>query len=102
MQPRDDLWEAIYQITALQYGDETARETIEGLRADPVLSTSNHLGLDTLAESVQGTLLYALRPSPRGESRGIAVVLGCGSVSMDSVTYPRGLLLYDCKSSQIL
>lgn len=95
LQGREDLWEVVGERAARYYGSEVAGAAVAELRGDPVLSTSNHFGIDTLAVSVHTTLLYALRPLPGGGARRTAVVLGCGSVSMDSVTYPMGLLLYD-------
>jgi hypothetical protein len=80
---------------ASYYGTDVAREAVAELRSDPVIPTSNHFGVDTFADSVQGTLLFALRPRAGGGSRRTVVVLGCGSVSLDNLTYPMGLLLYE-------
>jgi hypothetical protein len=91
LQNRDDLWEVIEQTASSYYGDMVASEAVAALRDEPILSTSNHFGIDTMAVSVQDTLLFAVRPGRRRRT----VVLGCGSVSMDSATYPMGLLLYD-------
>jgi hypothetical protein len=82
----------------LQYGPHVARQAVGDLRADPFVPTANHYGIDTFADSVQGTLLYALRPLPDGRPRGTAVVLGCSSISLDNLTYPMGLLLYESGS----
>lgn len=94
-QGRDDLWAVIGAQTEEYYGAEVARDAVAELRSDPMIPTSNHFGIDTFADSVQGTLLYALRPRPGGGRRRTVVVLGCGSVSLDNLTYPMGLLLYD-------
>ncbi|WP_084960758.1 hypothetical protein [Thermoactinospora rubra] len=90
-QDREDLWRAVADQTALWYGPAVAREVVADLREHPIVPTSNHFGVDTFADSVQGTLLFALRP---GAPRNV-VVLGFGSVSMNNLTYPMGLRLYD-------
>jgi len=89
------VWDAVGDQIAFYYGTDLVEEAVADLRADPMLPTSNHFGVDTFADSVQGTLLFALRPRPGGGRRRVVVVLGCGSVSLDNLTYPMGLLLYD-------
>lgn len=96
LQGRDDLWEVIGDQVAEHYGPEIAREAIAELRADPVAPTSNHFGVDTVADSVQGTLLFALRGSNGARrARRTIVVLGFGSISLNNLSYPMGLVLYD-------
>lgn len=92
---REDLWRVIEERVGAAYGADTARRAVAELRADPLVPTSNHFGIDTFADSVQGTLLHALRPLPDGRPRTTAVVLACSSVSLDNLTYPMGLMLYD-------
>ncbi|MFG1944099.1 hypothetical protein [Nonomuraea sp. NPDC048826] len=96
-QDRDDLYAAVAERTALSYGPEVAAEVAADLRAQPIVPTSNHFGVDTFADSVQGTLLFALRP---GAPRNV-VVLGFGSVSLNNLTYPMGLRLYDPRHGEL-
>ncbi|MGZ2356702.1 hypothetical protein LRE75_08405 [Streptomyces sp. 372A] len=91
----EDLWPVIATHVEALYGAETARVAVAELRADPLIPTSNHFGVDTFADSVHGTLLFGMRPLPRGRPRRTVVILGCSSVSMDNLTYPMGLLLYE-------
>lgn len=100
VQARDDLWDVIERTASPYCGSDIAREAVAELRDDPVLSTANHFGVDTLAVSVQETLLFALRPRRDGSLRRGAVVLGCSSVGMGSLTYPMGLLIYDHQNSR--
>lgn len=95
LQARDALWTAIEHQATRYYGAHTARAAVGELQADPVVPTSNHFGVDTFADSVQGTLLYSLRPAPNGEPRRTVVVFGFGSVSLNNLTYPMGIRLYD-------
>ena len=60
------MWDAVGDQIASYYGTDLAEEAVAELRADPMLPTSNHFGVDTFADSVQGTLLFALRPRPDG------------------------------------
>jgi hypothetical protein len=101
VQPSDDLWEVIGDHAAAHYGTELARTVVEEARADPLVPTSNHFGVDTFADSVQGTMLLALRPRPDGGRRRTVLVLGCGSVSLDNLTYPMGLRLYDPRGGDL-
>jgi hypothetical protein len=94
LQRRDDLWAAVESETTARYGAETAAEVVAGLRAEPLVPTSNHFGVDTVAESVQGTLLFSLRSERARRSRTV-VVFGFGSISMNNFSYPLGLQLYD-------
>jgi hypothetical protein len=90
-QPREDFVAAVHKRTVIAYGAHAAAEAASAVRDDPVVTTSNHFGLDTLAVSAHCTLLFALRRAAAPTS----VVLGCSSVSMDSGSYPMGLLIYD-------
>lgn len=100
-QGRDDLWRVIEDQATLHYGAEVAREAVAELRLDPTVPTSNHFGIDTFADSVQGTLLFGLRRRPDGGPKRTVVVLGCSSVSLDNLTYPMGLLLYDPRDGRV-
>jgi hypothetical protein len=101
LQPRHELWQAIAAEAAAHYGEATAAIVVEELLGDPIAPTSNHFGIDTLADSVQGTLLFGLRPLPGGPRRRTVVVLGFGSVSLNNLTYPMGLLLYDLCNGKV-
>jgi hypothetical protein len=90
-QERDDLLGVISDQTAALHGTAVADEVAADLRSHPIVPTSNHFGVDTFADSVQGTLLFSLRP---GGPRNV-VVLGFGSISLNNLTYPMGLRLYD-------
>ncbi|MFJ3088282.1 hypothetical protein [Streptomyces sp. NPDC086838] len=96
----EDLWPVIATHIEALYGAETARVAVAELRADPLIPTSNHFGVDTFADSVHGTLLFGMRPLPQGRPRRTTVILGCSSVSMDNLTYPMGLLLYEPGAGQ--
>ncbi|MBF6332427.1 hypothetical protein [Nocardia transvalensis] len=77
------------------YGAATARQAAAEMLIDPVVTTANHAGLDTMADSFHGTLLHCLRGQQHRSDRRTAVVLSCGSVSLNNPTFPMGLLYYE-------
>ena len=94
LQPRDDLADVIRRYTASLLGDTLADKVSKGFIDDPVALTANHHGVDYFAQSVQGSLLFALRQKNGSESKTAVPVFSCGNVPMDNLTYPLGLLLY--------
>lgn len=66
----------------------------ETVAARPVVLTGNHHGLDTLAQSWQSTLAFAL-PELLAGRRTPVVVLATGLPSMNNSTFPAGLLCTD-------
>jgi len=98
-QPRADLGEAVYGYAAPLLGESVARQARAELDLCPAVLTANHHGVDFFAQSVQGTLLFSLRSPAKGEAARTVPVLACGNVSMNNLTYPRGLLLYDGSST---
>jgi hypothetical protein len=101
VQPRDDLWAVIGEHASAHYGPEAAQDAVAELRATLLLPTSNHFGVDTFADSVQGTLLFSLRAGTGADRPRTVVVLGFGSISLNNLTYPMGLRLYDPKGGDI-
>ena len=60
----------------------------------PQVLTANHHGIDTFAQSTQSNLLFSLRRRSDGTAMQTVPVLACGSVPLNNLTYPRGLLVY--------
>jgi hypothetical protein len=88
-QPHDDFVRAVHREASGLYGVVIADAARRELSTAAAVPTANHFGVDTFADSVQGTLLLALN------RRHALVVLGFGSISMNNLTYPIGLRLYD-------
>jgi hypothetical protein len=101
LQSREDLWRVVGDHAASHYGVHVAQAAVADLRADPLVLTSNHFGVDTCADSVQGTLLFSLRPGPDGRRPRTITALACGSVSLDNLSYPMGLCLYDPRDGDL-
>lgn len=100
LQSRADLWDAVEVEAASTLGPVAAAEVTAELRADPIVPTSSHFGVETVAESVQSTVLYALRPTRPATARYVAV-FGFSSISMNNWSYPMGLSLYDPRHGRL-
>jgi hypothetical protein len=94
-QSADDLGDAVYEYALPLLGEEAAAMAREELKQSPAVLTANHHGVDYFAQSVQGTLLFSQRKLPNGQKAKTVPVLACGSISMNNLTYPRGMLAYD-------
>lgn len=89
-----EVADAVRTLAEPVYGEAMANRAATEMLADPIVATTNHSGLDTMADSFHATLLHCVRGQRHIPDRRTAVVLGCGSVSMDNPTFPMGLLYY--------
>lgn len=94
VQPLHDLWDAVETEARRLHAPKVAAGAAATVRADPIVPTSNHFGLDTTAESTQSNLMFWLRQG-RAAPPPQLVVFAFGSVSMNNWSYPMGLQLYD-------
>lgn len=93
LQPRDDLFEVVYRYAAPLLGEKIAVKVIQELKILPAVLTVNHHGVDFLAQSVQGSLIFSLRKIGNNTAETVPV-FACGNIALNNPTYPRGLLLY--------
>lgn len=89
-----EVADAVRALAEPVYGEAVANRAATEMLADPIVATTNHSGLDTMADSFHATLLHCVRGQRYMPGRRTAVVLSCGSVSMDNPTFPMGLLYY--------
>lgn len=102
IQSREDLWNIIESEIIPFFGEKIAHKITCDLRLDPTVQTSNHYGIDTAADSIQGTLLFLLRRGGNIFNRPF-VVFGFSSISMNNnFSYPMGLQFYNHSSDQIV
>lgn len=92
-QPHSEVADAAARYCAELLGDELAGVLRDELIRAPIALTANHHGVDFFAQSVQGTLGLSLRQIDRQPARTVPV-FACGSIAMNNLTYPRGLLVY--------
>ena len=100
-QQRTDLVAVVYRYAAPLLGESMARKASQDLAASPVVLTANHHGVDFFAQSVQGSLFFSLYKSNGNASRATVPIFSCGSVPLDNLTYPLGLLLYHVNAAEL-
>ncbi len=93
-QDNQDFIAEIANYTHETLGSELGKAISEDLREMPQVLTANHHGIDTFAQSTQSNLLFSMRKRGDGKPAKTIPVLACGSVPMNNLTYPRGLLVY--------
>lgn len=93
LQPRNDLLEVVYRYAESLLGQSVAEKVAQELEIFPAVMTANHHGVDFLAQSVQGSLIFSLRQVD-GKPAKTVPVFACGNVAFNNPTYPRGILFY--------
>ena len=91
-----DFIDEVSNYTGEVLGSELGAAVAEELREKPQVLTANHHGIDFFAQSTQSNLLFSLGKRSDGTARKTIPVLACGSVPLNNLTYPRGLLIYAC------
>ncbi len=99
MQCNRDFVAEVERYTRDTLGAEIGAAIAEDLRQRAQVLTANHHGIDTFAQSTQSNLLFSLRRRSDGSTAKTIPVLACGSVPLNNLTYPRGLLVYACKDA---
>ena len=93
-QGNQDFITEVANYTRETLGSEIGEAVSADLQGMPQLLTANHHGIDTFAQSTQSNLLFSMRKRADGSPAKTVPVLACGSVPMNNLTYPRGLLIY--------
>ncbi len=93
-QDKHDCISEIANYTRDTLGPELAEVIFAELQEMPRVVTTNHHGIDTFAQSTQTNLMFSLRKGIDGKPAKTIPVLACGSVPLNNLTYPRGLLIY--------
>ena len=93
-QSNQDFISEIANYTHETLGSELAEAISEDLHEMPQVLTANHHGIDTFAQSTQSNLLFSMRKRIDSKPAKTVPVLACGSVPLNNLTYPRGLLIY--------
>ncbi len=98
LQGNRDFVAEVADYTRATLGPELGAAIAEELEESPQVLTANHHGIDTFAQSTQSNLLFSLRRRADGSAVKTIPVLACGSVPLNNLTYPRGLLIYACNA----
>ena len=90
----DPLLDCVYRHTDRLLGKATALRLTRHLEHSPSVLTANHQGLDCYAQTLQGTLLFALARFRNSHNNlSCFPVFACGNISLNNLTYPQGILL---------
>ncbi len=92
------LLAAARAMTAPVLGDAAAEALVRRLAGNPSILASNYHAIECFPEMVQAIHFFALgdlasEPSQAHGPGSVVPVLSCSSVSLQSQTYPRGLML---------
>ncbi len=99
-QPRDDLFRIIEQYGSLFAETSAIKKIISNLASSPIVLTANHQGVDYFAQSLQGTLIFALNHLLGSQASPLAPVFAFGNIPLNNLTFPRGMLLYRAHQTQ--
>ena len=93
-QSMTDLLEVVSTYTKPLLGQEIAKQVANDIETCPVVLTANHHGVAYFAQDFQGCLIFSLNRSTRKNSLKTVPVFSCGTVPLNNLTYPLGMLLY--------
>ena len=94
MQTSNDLFEEVVKYLKPLLGKEIAHQAALDLERSPIVLTANHHGVAFFAQDLQGSLIFSLNRFGTMKSGSTVPVFSCGTVPLDNLTYPLGLLFY--------
>lgn len=89
-----DLLDWLHAALDPLLGQSGARAAVHDLGASPTVLTASHHGVDSISQSFQGNLLFALNRWRRAGPQKTIWIFSCGNVPLNNSEYPRGLLYY--------
>lgn len=93
-QTRDDLLDWLRTALDPLLGKALTRSAIHDLACSPTVLTAGHHGVDSIAQSFQNNLLFALHRRRRYGPEKTIWIFSCGNIPLNNSEYPRGLLYY--------
>lgn len=97
----EDLRKIVFDYVEPLLGSEIALQTIDALDIQRTVLTANHHGVDYFAQSAQGTMLFTIMLKEKNANQRAIPVIACANISLNNLTYPRGILLYGLKKNNI-
>ena len=94
----DALNNIIYDYVSKLLGKDIASDAVETIANERIVLTANHQGVDFFAQSVQGSMLFSLIFKENLSRNKVVPIIACGNISLNNLTYPRGILIYDLKT----
>jgi len=93
----DDLLDWLRTALDPLLGQTSARAAVDDLARSPVVLTASHHGVDSISQSFQGNLLFALHSWRRAGPEKAIWIFSCGNIPLNNSEYPRGLLFYSLR-----
>ncbi|WP_054691408.1 hypothetical protein [Desulfosarcina cetonica] len=94
LQPIEDLLAVAEDYARSLLGETIARRLATDLERSPMILTANHHGIAYFAQDFQGNLIFSLNRKGEGTDLRTVPVFACGTVPLDNLTYPLGMLCY--------
>jgi hypothetical protein len=91
----------IYDYVSPLLGQEVGLQTIDAINTQKISLTANHHGVDYFAQSAQGTMLFAIMLREQNSNQRAIPVMACANISLNNLTYPRGILIYGVTKNKI-
>ena len=90
----ESFLEVLYRYADEALGPKLANSVCEDIESCPAALTAHHFGVDSLAQSLQSCLMFTRR-EVRGNAPLTVPVFAFGNVSLNTLTFPAGLLIYE-------
>ena len=100
-QKRDDLIDIVRHYVSPLLGDSLGQRAANDLGNYPIALTANHHGVEFFSQTFQARLIFSLTAIAGFTSATSVPILAFGNVPLNNPTYPRGLLLYRVKPSNL-
>ena len=100
-QPMTDLLEVVKNYTQPLLGETLANQVAHDIEACPIVLTANHHGVVYFAQDFQGSIIFSLNRIDRNNSLNTVPVFSCGTVPLDNLTYPLGMLFYAINNNEL-
>jgi hypothetical protein len=93
-QSKNDLLAVVREYVTPLLGDLIAKQAAEDIERSPLVLTANHHGVAYFSQDFQGGIIFSInRMSDQGNFRTVPI-FSCGTVPLNNITYPLGLLCY--------
>lgn len=93
-QPKNDLWTVVREYVSPLLGDSIAKQTVEDIERSPLVLTANHHGVAYFSQDFQGGIIFSINRMSNGGKLRTVPIFSCGTVPLNNITYPLGLLCY--------
>jgi hypothetical protein len=100
-QPMGDLLEVVKNYTQPLLGETLANKVVHDIEVCPLVLTANHHGVAYFAQDFQGGIIFSLKRFASENALTTVPIFSCGTVPLNNLTYPFGMLLYGACSGEL-